>query len=95
MSHDPFAEFDEVALAPQTTTNEPKTASDDGNFSEEIVSHRLEARNRTFYIDLKKSVHGKFLKISEKSRGRKSTIIMDVEDVTEFMSILEDVRSSL
>lgn len=66
-----------------------------GGFADEIFSRKIEARNRTFFIDLKQSPQGKFLKISERSRGKKSTIIMDAEDISGFVDTLEEVRKVL
>lgn len=105
-NNDPFAEFDQELAAMQsqavkTEENSEETyqrrpmRDSDGNFADELLSRKIEARNRTFFIDLKKSTHGKFLKISEKSRGKKSTIIMDAEDVPAFIEAMEDVRSAL
>ena len=56
---------------------------------------QIKAKFRTFYIDLKESSNGKFVKISEKSHGRKSTIMMDAEDVPMFIEALEEVRGKL
>lgn len=64
-----------------------------GNFAEEIFSKKIEARFRTFYIDLKHSINGKFVKISEKSKGRKSTVMMDAEDLGEFIAALQEVQT--
>ncbi len=106
MIDDPFAEFDQEnqqatqAVAVETEENadqapEATNTGDNGSYANEILSRKIEARNRTFFIDLKQSTYGKFLKISEKSRGRKSTIIMDAEDVPKFIEALEDVRGAL
>lgn len=66
-----------------------------GRYASEIFSKTIHAKFRTFYIDLKESQNGKFLKISEKSRGRKSTIMMDSEDVAEMIQALQEVQENL
>lgn len=62
------------------------------NRPKEIFSRVIKAKKRTFFIDLKESKNGMFLKISEKSRGgQKTTIMMDQEDVGEFSEAIRDV----
>ncbi|MBN2096599.1 hypothetical protein JW752_04375 [Candidatus Peregrinibacteria bacterium] len=84
------------------TSSEPNKASAPastggrgGKYADEIFSKTIHAKFRTFYIDLKESVNGKFLKVSEKSRGRKSTIMMDAEDVPEMIQALQEVQKQL
>lgn len=56
----------------------------------------IHARQRTFYIDLKQSGNGKFLKISEKSRGgQKTTIMFDVEDLDKMIEALQEMKTRL
>lgn len=63
-------------------------------YGEELHSVTIRARQRTFYIDLKQSGSGKFLKISEKSRGgQKTTIIFDVEDLPAFIQALQEMQA--
>jgi len=64
-----------------------------GDFAKEIYSKTIQAKFRTFYVDLKKSNNGYFVKISEKSHGRKSTIMMDMEDVAPMITALQEVSS--
>jgi len=66
-----------------------------GKFADELYSKQIKAKFRTFYIDLKQSHNGKFIKISEKSHGRKSTIMMDAEDVPAFIEALNDVMTKV
>ena len=70
-------------------------SSGGGSFADEIFSKTIHAKFRTFYIDLKESRNGKFVKISEKSKGRKSTIMMDCEDVPQIIGALQEVQSKL
>ena len=67
-----------------------------GMYSDELHSILIRTKFRTFYLDLKESRNGKFLKVSEKSRGgRKSTIMMDAEDVDFFLDALGQMKSKI
>ena len=65
------------------------------DYDNEVASERIDARNRTFFFDVKKSANGFFLKISEKSRGQRSTIMMDAEDVDAFIAAMQKCRESM
>lgn len=64
------------------------------SFAEEIMSRKIRARSRTYYIDLKQSMYGKFVKISEKSNGRKTTVMIDAENIDEFIQVLEEMKGA-
>lgn len=67
-----------------------------GGFAEDVHSITIHARQRTFYIDLKKSGNGKFFKVSEKSRGgQKTTIMFDVEDLPKFIQAFQEMEGKL
>lgn len=69
---------------------------DPGRYGEELHSVTIRARQRTFYIDLKQSSNGKFVKISEKSRGgQKTTIIFDIEDLPKFIEALNEMATKI
>lgn len=71
-------------------------ASDASRYGQELHSVTIRARQRTFYIDLKESGQGKFIKLSEKSRGgQKTTIIFDVEDLSKFVEALKEIQTKL
>ncbi len=66
------------------------------SFADDIHSVTIHARQRTFYVDLKQSGNGKFLKISEKSRGgQKTTIMFDVEDLDKMIEALSEMKTRL
>jgi uncharacterized protein YxeA len=69
--------------------------SSGGGYADELYSKQIKAKFRTFYVDLKESQNGKFIKISEKSHGRKSTIMMDAEDVPAFIEAMQEVQKQL
>ena len=81
--------------ATPATTSPSGNQGGGGKYADEIFSNTIHAKFRTFYVDLKESSNGKFLKISEKSRGRKSTIMMDAEDVPAVIEALQEVQKQL
>ncbi len=76
-------------------TNSYNAGGGGGRFADELFSKTVHAKFRTFYVDLKESRNGKFVKISEKSKGRKSTIMMDAEDVPQIIEALQEVQGKL
>lgn len=91
--------FDPMSDLTKQSTQDPTGGTASGGHSpygEELHSITIHAKQRTFYVDLKESVNGKFFKISEKSRGgKKSTIMFDAEDLSSFISALEEMRAKL
>ncbi len=104
---DPFADFDEELtskpIEPKPApapSGHPRPAGQaprhGGRFADEIFSEKISARMRTFFIDVKQSSNGKFVKISEKSRGgQKSTIMLDAEDVPAFITAMQNAQKAL
>ena len=90
---DPVA--DPVADPVSDPVAAPQTDNGNNGYASELFSKQIKAKFRTFYVDLKESSNGKFLKISEKSHGRKSTIMMDAEDVPVFIEALKEVQEHL
>ena len=78
--------------APSTSSPAPTGG---GGYATELYSKQIKAKFRTFFVDLKESSNGKFIKISEKSHGRKSTIMMDAEDVPTFIEALKEIQEHL
>jgi hypothetical protein len=66
-----------------------------GDYADEIFSKQIQTKFRRFFIDLKQSKNGKYIKMSEKSNGRKSTIMFDTEDIGEIIAALEEVKSHI
>ena len=96
--NDPFAGYDGEESGEQTGGGSQGGSfggNRSGDFADEIFSEKIMARFRTFFIDVKESSNGKFLKISEKSRGKKSTIMMDAEDVPAFIEALQKAEKVL
>ena len=90
MSDDVFAGDD---LAQPMSSGAPQG---EGRYSEELVSKKIRGRSRTFFFDLKESSNGKFVKLSELSRGgQRSTIMFDEEDIDEFINALQEIKAAL
>ena len=92
-----FEDIDSTSDISPVTKSSSDNGSGNGNgkFADELYSKQIKAKFRTFYIDLKQSHNGKFIKISEKSHGRKSTIMMDAEDIPVFIDALKEVQGQI
>jgi len=89
-----------VVESSEDTATAVAASSENGNgngngYASELFSKQIKAKFRTFFVDLKESSNGKFIKISEKSHGRKSTIMMDAEDIPVFIEALQEVQGKL
>ncbi|MDH5596962.1 MAG: hypothetical protein OEY44_02565 [Candidatus Peregrinibacteria bacterium] len=73
----------------------PTNGNGNNGYATELFSKQIKAKFRTFFVDLKESSNGKFIKISEKSHGRKSTIMMDAEDVPLFIEAFQEINTKL
>jgi hypothetical protein len=87
-------QFDDVESETEST-GASMGNNGNGGYASELFSKQIKAKFRTFFVDLKESANGKFVKISEKSHGRKSTIMMDAEDVPVFIEALQEVNGKL
>jgi hypothetical protein len=106
MSDDPFdsiiEDFDKKP-APQSASDGDSQGDDKGagnssggrNYAQELISEKISGRQRTFFIDLKESGNGKFIKMSELSRGgQRSTIMFDIEDLDPIIEGLQKVKKA-
>lgn len=57
---------------------------------QELYSKQLQIENKIFYIDLKSNHNGKYLKISEKSGGRRHNIFIPESGVEDLKSAIEE-----
>lgn len=85
----------EAPVSTENTKSQEDKGYKGGKYADEIFSTQINAKFRTFYIDLKESNNGKFVKVSEKSHGRRSTIMMDSEDVLPMIDALQQVQDKL
>jgi len=90
-----FEDIDSTSDISPVAKSSSGNGNGNGKFADELYSKQIKAKFRTFYIDLKQSHNGKFIKISEKSHGRKSTIMMDAEDIPVFIDALKEVQGQI
>jgi len=62
--------------------------------SEELANERMETKRKTFFLDLKKNDRGMFIKISERSGGRRSTVMIPYEYIDEFMQKIQILKAA-
>ena len=55
----------------------------------EIISKTLQVEHKIFYFDLKENPRGQYLKISEKTSGSRSTIIIPVSGINAFVDLFK------
>jgi hypothetical protein len=55
------------------------------NNDAELLSKTLQVEQKLFYFDLKENPRGQYLKISEKTSGSRSTIIVPIGGVAWFL----------
>lgn len=80
----------------QSIIGDSAQESQGGGLPKEVYSKKIRGRSRVFFVDLKESSYGRFLKISEKSRGgQKTTVMMDEEDVPALIEALSEIRDLL
>jgi len=84
-------QFDDIDTTSAPSPQGTKRAA----HASDLFSKTIQAKFRTFYIDLKESSNGKFVKVSEKSHGRKSTIMLDAEDLAAFIEALQEVQANI
>ncbi len=92
ITDDVFA--DDLATSPLAPASDASFA--DRKFSDELLAKKIKGRQRTFFVDLKQSANGKFVKISELSRGgQRSTIMFDAEDLDQFLETFQEIKGML
>lgn len=67
--------------------------SDSQHYDEEIKSEKIETKRKTFFLDLKANNMGRYVKISERSSGKRSTIIVPEENISEFIDKIKGLFS--
>ena len=58
---------------------------------EELQSSQLTIEKKKFFFDLRRNRSGKYLKISEKSGGKKHSIIIPENGLLGFVNIIRDI----
>lgn len=60
----------------------------------EIATKTVRIENKTIFVDLRQNSRGKYLKISEKTGTKKSSIIIPAGGLDTFFTVLNDVRTA-
>ena len=58
----------------------------------EIRTEKIVTQNKTFLVDLKKNESGYYLKVSEWSNNKKSSVFLPSEGVDRMIEILQDFK---
>jgi hypothetical protein len=61
----------------------------------EIRTEKIVTQNKTFLVDLKKNQAGYYLKISEWSNSKKSSIFIPAEGIDRIIEILADFKDTM
>lgn len=61
----------------------------------EIQTESIKTQNKTFLVDLKKNHNGYYLKISEWSNSKKSSVFLPAEGIDRMIEILEDYKKRI
>ncbi len=58
---------------------------------EELFSRQFQVEQKIFYVDVKANKNGKYIKISEKSGGRKHNVLMPIGGLKILREVLEEI----
>lgn len=79
------------AGVPQVVEDKPRAISggSDYKYDQELASAKIETKRKTFFIDLKANDMGRYIKISERSSNKRSTIIVPEENIVELITKIQ------
>ena len=58
---------------------------------EELFTKQLMVENKIFYVDLRTNHNGMYLKISEKSGGKKHNVLLPSSGIKEFKTVIDEI----
>lgn len=58
---------------------------------EELYSQKLRIQNKDLFVDLKQNKNGKYVKISERSKGRRSSILLPSSGISDLVVCLTNI----
>lgn len=61
----------------------------------EIQTESIKTQNKTFLVDLKRNQNGFYLKISEWSNSKKSSVFLPAEGINRMIEILEAFKNRI
>ncbi|MEW6481471.1 MAG: DNA-binding protein [bacterium] len=64
------------------------------DIDKEILTKRLDVESKIFFFEYKENPNGKFLRIVEKSSGRRNAIVVPDSGLSEFINVLESIKNS-
>jgi len=59
-----------------------------------LQNKRLDIESKIFFFEYKENPNGKFLRIIEKSSGRRNSIVIPDSGLEEFINVLEAIKKS-
>lgn len=60
----------------------------------EILNKRLDVESKIFFFEYRENPNGRFLRIIERSSGRKNAIVIPDSGLSEFINVLSSIRDS-
>lgn len=60
----------------------------------ELMNKRLDVESKIFFFEYRENPNGKFLRIIEKSSGRRNAIIIPDSGLSEFINVLSSIKDS-
>ncbi|GMR05155.1 MAG: hypothetical protein BMS9Abin23_1097 [Thermodesulfobacteriota bacterium] len=67
----------------------------EGTKSRIVASDKLHIENKTLFVDLRENSRGRFLQIAELSNDRKSTVVIPISGVDEFIESLQKISEAV
>lgn len=61
----------------------------------EILTEKIVTQNKTFFVDLKKNQAGFYLKVSEWSNSKKSSVFIPAEGIDRMLEILHKFKGHI
>jgi hypothetical protein len=61
----------------------------------ELHTESIKTQNKTFLVDLKKNQNGFYLKISEWSNSKKSSVFLPAEGIDRMVEILKEYKQRI
>lgn len=58
------------------------------------MDKRLDIESKIFFFEYRENPKGKFLRIIEKSSGRKNAIVLPDSGLSEFINVLSSIKDS-
>ncbi|MDD5350067.1 MAG: PUR family DNA/RNA-binding protein [Chthoniobacteraceae bacterium] len=60
-----------------------------------LATEKIEVEYKTFFLDLQENHRGRFLRITEDAGGRRETVIVPIENATEFTETVKRIVTAV